>query len=61
MGFIDLGQSAPYEIIPDYTVPFLGETPLSTIVAGLIGVLVVAVVIVLVARALGSRRAEAGR
>jgi len=60
MGFIDLGQSAPYEIIPDYTVPFLGETPLSTIVAGLIGVLVVAVVIVLVARALGSRRAEAG-
>jgi len=61
MGFIDLGQSAPYEIIPDYTLPFLGETPLSTIVAGLIGVLVVAVVIVLVARALGSRRAEAGR
>lgn len=60
MGFIDLGQSAPYEIIPDYTLPFLGETPLSTIVAGLIGVLVVAVVIVLVARALGSRRAEAG-
>ncbi len=61
MGFIERGQSAPYEIIPDYTVPFLGETPLSTIVAGLIGVLVVAVVIVLVARALGSRRAEAGR
>jgi cobalt/nickel transport system permease protein len=61
MGFIDLGQSAPYEIIPDYTLPFLGETPLSTIVAGLIGVLVVAVVIVLVARALGSRRVEAGR
>jgi len=41
MGFIDAGQSAPYEIIPDYTLPFLGETPLSTIVAGAIGVLVV--------------------
>jgi cobalt/nickel transport system permease protein len=56
MGFIDLGQSAPYEIIPDYTVPFLGETPLSTIVAGVIGTLVVAVVVVLVAQALRSRR-----
>jgi cobalt/nickel transport system permease protein len=41
MGFIDAGQSAPYEIIPDYTLPFLGETPISTIVAGAIGVLVV--------------------
>lgn len=41
MGFIDAGQAAPYEIIPDYTVPFLGETALSTIVAGAIGALVV--------------------
>lgn len=41
IGFISAGQSAPYEIIPDYTLPFLGETPLSTIVAGAIGVLVV--------------------
>ncbi len=54
-GFLDLGQSAPYEIIPDYTVPFLGETPLSTIVAGIIGALVVAVVVVLVAQALRRR------
>ncbi|MDW8231981.1 MAG: energy-coupling factor ABC transporter permease [Roseiflexaceae bacterium] len=56
IGFISLGQSAPYEIIPDYTVPFLGETPLSTIVAGIIGALVVAVVVILVAQALRSRR-----
>jgi cobalt/nickel transport system permease protein len=41
IGFIDTAQSAPYEILPDYTVPFLGETPLSTIVAGIIGLLVV--------------------
>jgi cobalt/nickel transport system permease protein len=41
MGFLDAGRAAPYEIIPDYTVPFLGETALSTIVAGAIGVLVV--------------------
>jgi len=41
MGFIETGQSAPYEIIPDYTLPFLGETAISTIIAGVIGVLVV--------------------
>ena len=41
MGFISTGQTSPFEIIPDYTIPFLGETPLSTIVAGAIGVLVV--------------------
>ncbi len=57
LGFLESGQSAPYEIIPDYTLPFLGETPLSTIVAGVIGALIVAVVAVLVARALSSRAA----
>jgi cobalt/nickel transport system permease protein len=41
MGFLGAGQSAPYQIIPDYTIPFLGSTPISTIVAGAIGVLVV--------------------
>ncbi len=32
---------APYEILPDYTLPFLGESGISTIVAGMIGVLIV--------------------
>lgn len=41
MGFIDAAQSAPFEILPDYTIPFLGETPLSTILAGVAGLLVV--------------------
>jgi cobalt/nickel transport system permease protein len=41
LGFIDAGQSAPYQIIPDYSIPFLGETPLSTILAGAVGVIVV--------------------
>lgn len=40
MGFLQLGQSAPYQILPDYTIPFLGETALSTIVAGTVGALV---------------------
>jgi cobalt/nickel transport system permease protein len=40
IGFLELGQDAPYAILPDYTVPFLGETALSTIVAGAVGALV---------------------
>jgi cobalt/nickel transport system permease protein len=40
LGFIDAGQSAPFQIIPDYTIPFLGETPLSTILAGAVGVII---------------------
>ena len=50
MGFINAGQSAPYEIIPDYTLPFLGETALSTIFAGVVGVVVVGIIILLVGR-----------
>ena len=52
MGFIDAGQSAPYEIIPDYTLPFLGETPLSTILAGVIGALIVLGIAILTGRSL---------
>ena len=52
LGFLDTAQSAPYEIIPDYTVPFLGETALSTIVAGIIGALVVLGIAIFAGRAL---------
>ena len=52
MGFLNIGQSAPYEILPDYTVPFLGATPLSTILAGVIGVIVVLVLALMAARSL---------
>jgi cobalt/nickel transport system permease protein len=44
MGFLAQGQSALYNILPDYTIPFLGESAVSTIVAGLIGALIVAAV-----------------
>ncbi len=50
MGFINSSQSPAYTIIPDYTLPFLGQTPFSTIVAGLIGVVIVGAVIVLIGR-----------
>lgn len=41
-GFLDRAQDARYRLLPDYTIPGLGDGPLSTAVAGAIGVLVVA-------------------
>ena len=38
-GFIERATDAPYQLLPDYTIPWLGETSLSTIIAGLIGVM----------------------
>lgn len=55
MGFINSGQSAPYSIIPDYSLPFLGETSISTILAGIIGVIVVGAVIMLIGRGIKAK------
>ena len=55
LGFINIAQSAPYEVIPDYTIPFLGATPLSTIVAGAIGVIVVLAIGFIVGRSLQTK------
>ncbi len=52
LGFIGQGADAPYQILPDYTVPFLGETALSTVVAGAAGALIVAAVAVVIMRML---------
>lgn len=51
-GFLESAQDAPYSILPDYTIPALGETGLSTIIAGVLGVLVVAALVYLAARLL---------
>ncbi len=56
-GFIETAQSAPYQVIPDYTLPFLGQTPVSTIVAGAIGVVVVLGLAVLAGRSLQKKAA----
>lgn len=58
MGFEHLGQAAPYQVIPDYTLPFLGATSLSTILAGALGVLGVAGLFFLAARLLHKRESE---
>ncbi len=66
-GFLDRSArsaNAPFQLIPNYTLTFLGPTPsatlrassISTILAGAIGVLVVAVIAILLARVL--RRAR---
>lgn len=49
--FIDEAEDAPYELLPDYTVPFIDNEVVTTIAAGVIGVLVVAAVSYGVARA----------
>lgn len=41
-GFLDKAQGPIYTILPDYTVPFIQSEVLTTIAAGVIGVLVVA-------------------
>jgi cobalt/nickel transport system permease protein len=59
MGFEQAGAAPAYELLPDYVVPFLGETTLSGILAGVIGALVVAAVAVVVARLVHRRPAPA--
>ena len=52
IGFLERGMDAPYEILPDYTIPFLGETGLSTILAGVVGALILMGILILVGRSL---------
>jgi cobalt/nickel transport system permease protein len=55
LGFLSKGADAPYQIIPDYTLPFLGETHISTILAGMIGLAVVGAIIVLLGQGLKAK------
>jgi hypothetical protein len=38
-GFIDKSQEAPYEIVPDYIIPGVPNDALATILAGILGVI----------------------
>lgn len=42
IGFLGAAKDAPFQLLPDYTIPFLGDGGASTVAAGIIGVLVVA-------------------
>lgn len=54
-GFLGAAQEAPYQLLPDYSVPGIGNVSLSTIAAGIIGAMFVAGLVYLVARSLRGR------
>jgi cobalt/nickel transport system permease protein len=56
-GFLQSARDAIYSIIPDYTVPGV-DGNLSTILAGLIGIVIVFGLMVLVGRLLARRRSQ---
>lgn len=55
LGFLQAGQAAPYNIVPDYTLPFLGQTALSTILAGALGAITVGLVVLLISRGIKAK------
>ena len=59
-GFISLAQEAPFQIIADYVFPGVESEAVATILAGLIGTLVLFGVVYGLAWLLKSRRAAAG-
>lgn len=48
LGFLDIAQDSPYRIFSDYLIPAFGDSALSTILAGVVGVIVVSGVVYLV-------------
>ena len=43
-GFIDKAEDSPYDIIPDYAMPGVEDEGAATVLAGIVGVLVVAAI-----------------
>ena len=54
-GFAEQGTEAAFEVLPDYSIPLLGDGPLSLIVAGLIGVALIFGLVWLLGRVLARR------
>jgi len=50
LGFLESGQNSPYNLLQDYSIPFFGDTGASTIIAGIVGVVVVFGLLMLVGR-----------
>lgn len=59
-GFLDRALEAPYRLIPDYLFPGVANEAVATIVAGVVGVVIVFVVALAVARARRQRSAVHG-
>jgi len=60
-GFLGLGQEAPFQIIADYVFPGIENEAVATILAGLIGTLILFGVVYGIAWLLKSRRKEAAK
>ena len=60
-GFINSALETPYAILPDYTLPFLGETAVSTLAAGLIGALLIALLVIAFAKLTRKREETTGK
>jgi cobalt/nickel transport system permease protein len=56
LGFLELAAAPSFEIMPDYTLPFLGETSISTIVSAAVGAIIAAGVVLLLVRLLLKRK-----
>jgi cobalt/nickel transport system permease protein len=54
-GFLDTAQGSLYEIIPDYTVPGISSEALATIIAGILGTLLVFGIAFFIARSRAGR------
>ena len=52
IGFINTANSGWIELLPDYSIPFIGQEGISTIVAGLIGIAVIFILVVFLANVL---------
>ena len=57
-GFLDMAQSAPFEVIADYVFPGIENEALATILAGVLGTLVLFGVVYGIGRLIKSRRSE---
>jgi cobalt/nickel transport system permease protein len=55
LGFLSKGVSAPYQFMPDYVLPVLTQGYIATVLAGLIGLVVVGAIIVLLGKGLRAK------
>ena len=59
-GFREHAEDAPYELLPDYSIPGIEDERVSTIVAGVVGVLLVAGLTYGIGLILGRRKRASG-
>ena len=58
LGFLGSGLDAPFQLLPDYSIPFLGDTAISTILAGAVGAIVLIGLVVLLGRNLRRQNSD---